>query len=402
MPSGENQVVENERILLQQHGHQVDTFYRYSDELRNRGVLGTVTGALSTPWNPFSARAIKKALSASKSDVVHVHNTFPLISPAIFRSIGSRSARILTLHNYRLFCPEAIPMRAGNICTECIDRRSILPALRHGCYRNSRLATLPLALNVTLQRILGTWSHQVDAFIALTEFQRDLMVEAGLPADLVHVKPNFYPGKPNLLPWEDRRQSVVFAGRLTREKGVESLVNAWIKWGTLAPELRIVGEGELKGHLIKLASGYPEIPIKFLGQLTGAKAQEEIANSRLLVIPSEWFEGFPMVIREAFALGTPVAASDIGSLPSIVRQGENGVLFSPGDSQSLLEVVQKTWNEQGALKQLATGARQSFESLYTEEVNYQKLMGIYQQAMEVSRARKEKYEEVNNLATAVD
>lgn len=396
MPSGENQVVENERKLLQQHGHQVDTFYRYSDELQNKGVLGTVTGALSTPWNPFSARAIKKALSASKSDVVHVHNTFPLISPAIFRSIGSRSARILTLHNYRLFCPEAIPMRAGNICTECIDRRSILPALRHGCYRNSRLATLPLALNVTLQRILGTWSHQVDAFIALTEFQRDLMVEAGLPADLVHVKPNFYPGKPNLLPWEDRRQSVVFAGRLTREKGVESLVNAWIKWGTLAPELRIVGEGELKGHLIKLASGYPEIPIKFLGQLTGAKAQEEIANSRLLVIPSEWFEGFPMVIREAFALGTPVAASDIGSLPSIVRQGENGVLFSPGDSQSLLEVVQKTWNEQGALKQLATGARQSFESLYTEEVNYQKLMGIYQQAMEVSRARKEKYEEVNN------
>ena len=388
MPSGENQVVENERKLLQQNGHQVDTFYRYSDELQNKGVLGTVTGALSTPWNPFSARAIKKALSASKSDVVHVHNTFPLISPAIFRSIGSRSARILTLHNYRLFCPEAIPMRDGNICTECINRRSILPALRHGCYRNSRLATLPLAFNVALHRRLGTWSRQVDAFIALTEFQRDLMIEAGLPTDLVHVKPNFYPGKPNVSPWEDRRRSVVFAGRLTAEKGVECLVNAWIKWGASAPELRIVGDGELKDRLIKLASTAPDVPIRFLGQLTGTEAQEEIARSRLLVIPSEWFEGFPMVIREAFAYGTPVAASDIGSLSTIVRQGENGVLFPPGSPNSLLEVVQKTWSEEGVLEQLVIGARHSFETLYSEKVNYQKLMDIYEEAKEVSRMRK--------------
>ena len=389
MPSGENQVVENERKLLQQHGHKVDTFYRYSDELQDKGLLGKVTGALSTPWNPFSARAIKKALSASKPGVVHVHNTFPLISPAIFRSIGSRSTRILTLHNYRLFCPEAIPMRAGNICTECINRRSILPALRHGCYRNSRLATLPIALNVALHRSLGTWSHQVDAFIALTEFQRDLMVEAGLPAELVHVKPNFYPGEPLVLPWGERRRSVVFAGRLTPEKGVESLVRAWIKWGTSAPELRIVGDGELKGHLMKLASTSPDIPIKFLGQLTGAEAQEEIANSRLLVIPSEWFEGFPMVIREAFAFGTPVAGSDIGSIPTIIRQGVNGMLFSPGNPQSLLEVVQGKWNEKGALEQLAAGARLSFETLYTEEANYQKLMDIYMQAIEVSRTRRD-------------
>ena len=250
------------------------------------------------------------------------------------------------------------------------------------------MATLPLAFSVALHRGLGTWSNEVDAFIALTEFQRGLMVKAGLPADLVHIKPNFYPGKPTPLPWKERSRSVVFAGRLTAEKGVESLVKAWIKWGTPAPELRIMGDGELKERLMNLASTAPEVPIQFLGQLTSDEAQREIARSCLLVIPSECFEGFPMVVREAFAFGTAVAASDIGSLPSIVRQGKNGVLFSPGNPQSLLEVVQAAWKEEGALEQLATGARLSFETLYTEEVNYQKLMEIYQQAVEVSETRK--------------
>lgn len=281
-------------------------------------------------------------------------------------------------------------MRDGSICTECIDRRSIQSALQHGCYRDSRLATLPLAFNVALHRGLGTWSNQVDAFITLTEFQRDLMVKAGLPADLVHIKPNFYPGKPISLPWRERSRSVVFAGRLTQEKGVESLVKAWINWGVSAPELRIMGDGELKERLMRLASTAPDVPIQFLGQLNGDEAQVEIARSRLLVIPSEWFEGFPMVVREAFAFGTAVAASDIGSLPTIVHEGENGVLFSPGNPQSLLEVVQSVWNEEGELERLAAGARRSFDTLYTEEVNYKKLLDIYQQAVEVGQSRKKR------------
>jgi len=388
VPSGENLVVESERKLLQQRGHEVDELFRYSDELRNKGLWGKVTGALSTPWNPFSARVITRKVDVCKPDVVHVHNTFPLISPAIFKSIGSRSARVLTLHNYRLFCPAAVPMRDGSICTECITRKSALPAIQHGCYRNSRLATLPLALSVALHRGLGTWLHHVDAFIALTDFQRDLMVEAGLPTDLVHVKPNFYPGMPVALPWKERRPSVVFAGRISAEKGVESLVHAWLKWGSSAPELRIVGDGELKERLIKLVSSVPNVPIRFLGQLPAAEAQQEIARSRLLVLPSEWFEGFPLVVREAFAFGTPVAASDIGSLPGIVCQGENGVVFPPANPQSLLETVRAAWHGEGELERLGAGARQSFEASYTEKANYKLLMDIYQQAIEVSRRRK--------------
>lgn len=388
-PSGENQVFEAEGNLLRQRGHEVSEFLRHSDTIRAKGAWGALQGAFSTPWNPFAAKAVRHTVEINHPDVVHVHNTFPLLSPAIFHAIGQRAARVLTLHNYRLFCSAAIPMRAGQVCTDCLDRRSVLPALWHGCYRGSRLATLPLAANVALHRHLGTWTKQVDAFIALTDFQRERMIEAGLPADLVYVKPNFYPGNPDIVPWLDRQQSVVFAGRLTAEKGILALVRAWLMWGESAPELRIVGDGGMRAELEQLAATVPKVPIRFLGQLTGAAAQEEIARARLLALPSECFEGFPMVIREAFAFGTPAAVSNIGPLPSIVRQGENGVVFEPGDPQSLLQVIRAAWGKAGELEHLATGARCSYETMYNEDANYLMLMTIYERAMEVSQQRRD-------------
>lgn len=387
-PSGENQVFEAERELLQQRGHVAGELVRHSDIIRAKGARGALQGALSTPWNPFAAAAIQRAVAEQKHEVVHVHNTFPLLSPSIFYGIGGMAARVLTLHNYRLFCPAAIPMRADKVCTECMDRHSVWPALRHGCYRGSRLATLPLAANVALHRRLNTWTKQVDAFIALSAFQRERMIEAGLPAELVHVKPNFYPGNPAVVPWAGRNQSVVFAGRLTAEKGGRALIRAWLMWGESAPELRIVGDGDLRGELERLAANSPGVPIRFLGQLPPAAAQQEIARARLLVLPSECFEGFPMVVREAFAFGTPAAVSDLGPLPSIVRKGENGVVFRPADPQSLLESVRAAWESEGYLARLASGARRSFEDLYSEEANYKMLMTIYEQAIEVSRQRK--------------
>lgn len=388
VPSGENQVFELEAAMLRRHGHELTECLRHSDDIRDRGKWGMVKGALSTPWNFFAAQDMRRKVEAVHPDVVHVHNTFPLLSPAIFHAIGHRAARVLTLHNYRLFCPAAIPLKGGRVCTECMDRHSVFPAIRYGCYRGSRLATLPLATSVALHRHLGTWTNRVDAFIAMSEFQRDKMIAAGLPADLVHVKPNFYLGDPSVMRWTERRPSVVFVGRLSPEKGVLALLRAWMTWGTSAPELRIVGDGDLRGELEQLAASSSQVPIRFLGQLTSEAALDEIANAKLLVLPSECFEGFPMVIQEAFALGTPVAASNIGPLPSIVQSNMNGVIFEPGAPQSLLEVVRDAWGKGGELENLAEGARRSFETLYTEDANYRVLMTIYEQAMEVSRRRR--------------
>ncbi len=380
-PSGENMVFDAETALLRRRGHEVRQFDRSSDEIRSGGALGTIQGALATPWNPWSVAAVRSEVEQFKPDVVHVHNTFPLISPAIFRSIGHRAARVLTLHNYRLFCPAAIPMRNGRACTECLDSRSTWPSLRHGCYRGSRLATLPLAASVMLHRRIGTWTGQVDAFIALTGFQRKMLVAAGLPDGLVHVKPNFYAGNPEPVPWLLRGNYALFAGRLSDEKGVADLVRAWLLWGEAAPELRIIGDGPLRDALQSMAAKAPGVQIRFLGQLASTDAEQQIAGARLLVLPSVCFEGFPMVIREAFAHGTPVAVSNIGPLPSIVRDGSSGVLFQPHDPESLCREVRAAWSEPAALEQLANAGRAEFASLYNEDTNYEILMTIYAAAM---------------------
>lgn len=377
-PSGENVVFEAEKTLLEERGQTVRLFTRHSDEIRSKGPVGTLAGALSTPWNSFSARALAQVVEEFRPDVVHAHNTFPLLSPAVFHAVGKHAATVLTLHNYRLLCPAGIPMRDGHVCTDCITRQSVQPALRHGCYRGSRLATVPLALNVALHRRLGTWQRKVDAYVALSGFQRRLMVEGGMPADKMHVKPNFYAGNPAVVPFDARKGQVVFVGRLGREKGIHTLIEAWRHWGSGAPRLKIIGDGPLRGEL---QQGAQNLPIEFAGQVSAEAAQRVIANAQLVVLPSECFEGFPMVVREAFAFGTPVAVSRLGPLPDIVRHGQSGVVFEPADAASLLQTVRDVWQAPDLLASLAKGARSEFEEKYNEQANYHLLMDIYQKAI---------------------
>jgi len=364
--------------LLRSRGHEIEVFARHSDEIRDKGAFGTVQGALATPWNLRMANTLRKKVECMRPHIVHVHNTFPLISPAIFYAIGHKAGRVLTLHNYRLFCPAAIPMREGGVCTECLNSHSVWPAVKHGCYRDSRLATLPLAVSVGLHRRLGTWKNKVDAFITLSDFQRKLMSESGLPATKIYVKPNFYPGHPSVMPWQHRQPYIVFAGRLTAEKGVISLLRAWKEWGETAPELRILGDGELRSELERMASG---LAVHFFGHVSAKEALAQIAGARLLVLPSEWFEGFPMVVTEAFAFGTPAAVSNIGPLPYIVQHGSSGVVFSPANSESMLCEIRNAWEKPGLLERLGRGARMEFEKKYTEEANYNMLMNIYDAAI---------------------
>lgn len=380
-PSGENRVFELERDLLNRAGYVVETFERHSDALRSQGKLGMFRGALMTPWNPAISREMREVVKRFKPDVVHAHNTFPMISPSVF-SAAEGCARVLTLHNYRLACPAAIPMREGLICTDCIDRKSVMPALWHGCYRSSRLATLPLATNVALHRWLGTWRSEVEAFISLTNFQKELMAGAGIPAERIHVKPNFYPGTPARIAFDNRPSQVVFAGRLGAEKGIEDLVEAWLDWGHDAPELRIVGDGELRRSLESRSAAAQNIT--FLGQVASRTAEMEIANAKLLVLPSRWFEGFPMVLREAFALGTPVAVSDQGPLPGIASLAD-GIVFSVNDPKDLLQKVRSRWNDEERLSSMALASERAYREHYSEKKNLEALSNIYERAIEVCR-----------------
>jgi len=382
-PSGENSVVLAEQDLLRKNGHEVVAYTRHSDGIRNQGLRGMIRGAFATAWNPFARKDLGELIRREQPEVMHVHNTFPLVSPSIFHAaMGSNTAMVFTLHNYRIFCPCAILMRDGAACTECIENKSAFGSIRYGCYRDSRLATLPLALSVALHRKLGTWSNKVDAFITLTEFQRGMVVRAGLPAEQVFVKPNFYPDPPSPQTWEARENQAVFIGRLSLEKGVKYLVQAWKRWGAAAPRLDIIGDGPDRAALENEAKGSN---IRFLGQQPFDKVQEQLSRSRMLILPSVCYEGFPMVIREAFALGVPVAASRIGSLPHIVDDGKNGVLFDPGNADDLVAVVKRNWTD-GMLEPMSKAARAKFDKEYTAGENYKMLMGIYEKALARRRA----------------
>jgi glycosyltransferase involved in cell wall biosynthesis len=385
-PSGENLVFQAERDLLRARGHEVLEFTRHSDDLRRRGALGLLHGAVAAPFNVAALARLRRLLRRERPDVLHVHNTFPLLSPAIYHAArGLPVATLLTLHNFRTFCASALLLREGRPCTLCLDRRSAWPGLRHGCYRGSRAATLPLAATIALHRALGTWTRQVDAFIALTAFQRELLVGAGLPAEAVHVKPNFHPSPPVPSPWAGRPARALFVGRLAPEKGVGLLLDAWAGWGD-APELVVVGDGPERARLEARAAALGLAPrVRFTGQVPPAEVEAHLLASRLLIVPSIWFEGFPLVIREALAAGVPVAASRIGSLEDIVEPGATGLLFEPGDPADLTRQVSAAWADQAALGAMAARARAAFEANYTADACADALADIYRRA----RARRE-------------
>ena len=381
-PSGENVEFEAEKDLLEKNGDTVFTFTRHSDELKKSRILGYLQASMCVPWNYKSARDIQKDVERIEPDIVHVHNSFPLISPSVFHALDKKVPKVLTLHNFRLLCPAAIPVRDGKVCTRCMDERSVVPSLRYGCYRGSRLATLPLAINVGLHRSLGTWQDKVDAFVALTEFQKEAMVKGGLPIGKLYVKPNFYSGSPKVVPMINRSNDIVYVGRLSSEKGLNTLVRAWKKWGEAAPRIKIVGDGPMKAELELLSKG---ANIEFLGQLSGDAAQQEISLARLLILPSECFEGFPMVLREAFAFGTPAVVSNLGPLPSIVSDDINGVVFEAGNAASLLSSLIPLVSNLDKLDKMSLNARKSFDMYYNEEINYKTLMHIYSKAIDSFR-----------------
>jgi len=380
-PSGENRVFQLERDLLERSGHEVNTLERFSDSLISKGLIGKLQGAVMTPWNPRAARDIFDAVRKFNPDVVHAHNTFPLLSPSVF-SAAEGAARVLTLHNYRLVCPAAIPMREGAVCTECIVRKNVFPAIRHGCYRHSRSATIPLALNVAWNRWRGTWQTDVERFIALSEFQRDLLSKGGIPREKISVKPNFCMPGPAFLPLRERPKRAVFVGRLSEEKGVKDLVRAWALWGAQAPELRIVGEGPLRQELEDMAKDASNI--LFLGQLSSNQTENEIATARLLLMPSRWYETFGMVLLEAFRVGTPVAVSNIGPLPDLVRDAK-GLVFEAQDPRSLFECVAVCWLSLEQLERMSISSHRVYQENFTDKHNLEMLLKIYEDAIRVRK-----------------
>jgi glycosyltransferase involved in cell wall biosynthesis len=376
---GEDAAFGAECALLEEHGHEVIAYRRSNDELNEDGFFGKALAGGGATWSSKSYRQIHALIERVKPDVVHFHNTFPLISPAAYFACAKAGVPVVqTLHNYRLLCPGGNFMRDGRVCQECLGRAVAWPGVVHKCYRGSRGATAATAAMLATHRALGTWQRKVDVYIALTEFARRKFIEGGLPAERIALKPNFVKGD-----FPSRRgngEYALFVGRLSEEKGPQLLPEAWKRLAEKIP-LRIVGGGPLFERLSNEVKAAGLAGMRTMGRMAPVEVRQEMLGARFLVFPSIWYEGFPMTIAEAYACGLPVIASRLGSMGEIVQDGVTGLHFESGNAFHLAAKVEWAWNHPEELARMGQAARAEFEAKYTTERNYEMLMEIYRSAM---------------------
>jgi glycosyltransferase involved in cell wall biosynthesis len=376
---GEDVVFEQERDLLRREGHEVAEYRRSNDELHQLTLLGKVATAKTTVWASDSHRDLSTLLKRAKYDLVHVHNTFVQISPSIYWAC--REARVpvvQTLHNYRLFCPSANFVRESHVCRECVER-GVWRAVRHGCFHASRPATATVALMLLIHRWCHTWTACVDRYIALSNFARDQFVSAGLPAEKIAIKPNFVDPDPGYR--TETRDYAVYLGRLSEEKGVETLLTAFKRLHERVP-LVIIGDGPLRAILQARADSEGlSASLQFRGWLGRQEAIALLKGARFLLMPSQCYETFGIAVAEAYACGVPVIASALGSIGEIVDNGHTGLCFRPGDSAELAEKIAWAWDHPEIMAAMGQAARARYEAQYTAARNYTMLMDIYRAAI---------------------
>ncbi|GHK02010.1 glycosyl transferase [Streptomyces sp. Y2F8-2] len=378
-PSGENKVVDQEVALLREAGHRVEVFERRSDDIAARSLLGKVAVPLLVPWNPAVRTELAARLRSERPDVVHVHNVFPLLSPAVLAACADAGVpAVATLHNYTQVCPPGTLQRDGRPCTECVGSAVPLPAVRHGCYRNSRLATVPLAVSLSVNR--RRWWSGVERFFCISAAQRDVLVRAGMPAERLAVKHNFVPDP------EARRvdagEHLLYLGRLAEAKGVRLLMAAWDEIaasGGVGVPLVIAGTGPLEPDVTAWAAGRDDV--RYVGLLDPAECQKAIARSVAVVAPSTWLEAFGLVVVEAMAAGVPVIAAGHGAFVELVEDGVTGLLHRPGESVSLASCIRRIAAEPDRNREMGQAARIRYEQGFSPAVGLDRLVDEYRTAI---------------------
>jgi glycosyltransferase involved in cell wall biosynthesis len=349
--------------------HQVDN--------RDQKNLGAWAG-VNAVWSQSAAREISSLVKDCRIDLVHVQNFFPLLSPSVHWAANRAGAAVVqSLRNYRLACVNGQFFRDGRTCEDCLGR-SPLNGIGHRCYRNSMAASSAVAAMLVTHRAIGTWQHRVDRFIAISGFTRTKMIEAGLAPEKIDIKPNFLEIAPPA-PGPGKGGYFVYVGRLSEEKGIRTLIDAWKTLPDPIPILKIVGSGPLDEFIKSTAATLPQITL--LGGRRPEEVLEIVGRAEALIFPSEWYETFGRVAMEAYAVGTPVIGSDIGAVAEIVEEGITGLRFRAGSAADLaLKICQFLIDPERKMA-MRSAARETFLSRYTASDNIKLLLGIYDRAL---------------------
>lgn len=369
---GEDMVVDAEIALLREHGHEVEVYRQHNDALNG---MSRAAAAAGTIWSARTARDIERLCQTYAPDVIHVHNTFPLISPSLYWAAAKCQVPVVqTLHNFRLLCPQAIFLREGRICEDCVGKTP-WRAITRKCYRESALQSAVITGMLATHRALGTYRNQVTRYIALNRFAQTKYVAGGLPAERFRIKPNFVAsnGRPQ---WEARRGGL-YVGRLSEEKGVQVLIDA--ANALPAADIEVIGTGPLQTQ-VQAAFGARHLGYRSLDEIL-----ERMGRARFLVLSSICYENAPRTIVEAYSCGLPVIASRLGALADMVEDGVTGLLFSPGDAADLAGKI--AWAEAHPQEMVRMGhaARKEYERLYTPQSNHELLIDIYEDAIATLR-----------------
>jgi len=380
---GEDVMFEAESDLLERHGHRVSRLVVESSTIPEAMTVRDQLGlAARTVWSRPAARAVRRAIRRFRPDVVHAHNTFPLLSPSVYDACADAKVPIVhTLHNFRLICPSATLFRDGRPCTDCVGRPVAWPGIVHACFQASRSRTAVIAASHALLRLRRGLDRVT--FIALSEFARDQLVRGGLRHGQIHVKPNFVEPDPGGRGVDSG--AFLYVGRLSTEKGVARLLEAWSRLpGDV--NLVVIGDGPMRPLVEGAAARQPNV--RYHGPADRAAIIAAMKAARAVVVPSQWFEVAPVTVLEAFGSGVPVIGSRLGALAALVGEGDRGLLFDPHDADELARQVRLLHDSPELAFELGGRARSAYLERYRGEENHAILARIYRAAIYRERRRR--------------
>ena len=368
IPGGEDTVVANEKKMLERHGHKIILYTRSNSEFKKKKLWNKFLLPFITVFNIKTYREIKKIIKKEKIDVIHVHNTLPLISPSVYYAAKMMKVPVVqTIHNFRMLCPGATFYRNGHICEECLSK-GLKCAVQHGCYRGSKVQTLICVISTKIHRMTGIYGKI--NYICLTEFNKKKLLKLKqIKEEKVFIKPNFVENIVKYIPEEKRKNQFIFAGRLDRLKGIDILLEAWKELGEEAPKLIICGTGPMKDWCEDYVQNN-NLNVEIKGFVPNEEVRRITADSKGMILPTQCYEGFPMSIIEAFSVGTPVLCSDLGNAGNIIENGITGIKFK---NNSIKEIANAVTN----CRKLCSSTFAVYKEKYTENSNYKYILKIY-------------------------